>query len=425
MTRTQPPPVARQLSVRAIMETILRRGATSRAELAKLTGLSRQTTTQVVLELERDGWLQVSGRMQGPLGRSAPVYEVNPASAYVLGIRLEGSVLQMAVADIRGDVVAETSEPTDPRGGREVAHQVGRMFQALVAAAGIRRDKVRLGVMGTPGVVEPKSGSIGIAPSIPHLSDINVVAEMGAELNLALSIENGVKLAALGELWQGEARGARNFAYFGIGSGVGMGIVSDGKLLRGGRGAAGEIAFLPVGGDPFDPAGFADGTFEIAVNSAAVIRRYEGYGGAAGGTVGEIFLALNAGDRAAAAAIDETARLLVLAISSVYAVVDPELFVLGGSIGRRSEIRDRIRDLLPRAIPQFIDIKTGSLGDRATLVGALGQALDQLHAELFGVEALDSQAAERARLDVQVSHNAHAPEDTAPGRSGRRISLPA
>ena len=60
MAKTQPPPVARQLSVRAIMETILQRGPTSRAELAKQTGLSRQTTTQVVLELERDGWLQVS-----------------------------------------------------------------------------------------------------------------------------------------------------------------------------------------------------------------------------------------------------------------------------------------------------------------------------------------------------------------------------
>ncbi len=107
MTKTQPLPVARQLSVRAVIETILRQGAASRAELAKLTGLSRQTTTQVVLELERDGWLQVSGRMQGPLGRSAPTYELHPASACVLGIRLEGAVLQMAVADICGEVVTE------------------------------------------------------------------------------------------------------------------------------------------------------------------------------------------------------------------------------------------------------------------------------------------------------------------------------
>ena len=388
MTRTQLPPVARQLSVRSIMETILRRGPTSRAELAKLTGLSRQTATQVVLELERDGLLAVSGKVQGPLGRSAPIYEVNPAAAYVLGIRLEGSVLQMAVADLRGDVVAESSEPTDPRGGREVEHQVGRLFKTLVAGAGIQRDRVKFGVMGTPGVVDPDTGRIDIAPSIPHLSDINVVAEMRAELGLQLSIENGVKLAALGELWQGEARDCRNFVYFGVGSGVGMGIVADGKLLRGRRGAAGEIAFLPVGGDPFDPAGFVNGTFENAVNDAAVIRRYEGFGGRKGAGIDEIFQELASGDAAAAGAVDEIARLIAVAIASVHAVIDPEIFILGGNLGRQPQLCDRIRALLHRAIPRQVEIRIGLLGERASLVGALGWARDQLHAELFGVTAL-------------------------------------
>ena len=398
MAKTQPPPVARQLSVRAIMETILQRGPTSRAELAKQTGLSRQTTTQVVLELERDGWLQVSGRVQGPLGRSAPTYEMNPASAHVLGIRLEGAALQMAVADIRGDVVVETSEATDPRGGRAVVHQVGQMFQALITSASIRRDSVKFAVMGTPGVVEPKSGSIEIAPSIPHLSDINVVAEMRVELGLPLSIENGVKLAALGELWQGAARGYRNFAYFGIGSGVGMGIVADGKLLRGSRGAAGEIAYLPIGGDPFDPAGFVNGTFEMAVNSAAMIRRFEGYGGAENQSIDQIFQAIQAGDTAAIAALDETVRLVVVAIRAVGFVIDAELFVLGGSLGRRVELVDRIRVLLPRTIPHPVQITTCHLADRATLVGALGQALDQLHADMFGVDAMNSAASPRQNM---------------------------
>ena len=114
--KVQSPPVARQLSVRAIMGTVLERGPTSRAEMAKLTGLSRQTTMNVALELEREGWLQVSGRTQGPLGRSAPTYDINLASAFVLGIRLEGTILQMALADLRGSVVNEVSEPTDPSG---------------------------------------------------------------------------------------------------------------------------------------------------------------------------------------------------------------------------------------------------------------------------------------------------------------------
>jgi len=370
------------------MEAILHKGPTSRAMLAKLTGLSRQTTTQVVLELERDGWLQVSGRMKGPVGRSAPTYELNARAAYVLGIRLEGSIVQMALADIRGDVVAELSEPTDPSGGLEVVRQLGRLFLELLATAEVERDRVRFGVMGSPGVVDSKSGRIDIAPSIPHLGDINFVEAVRTALGLELAIENGVKLAALGELWQGEARGASDFAFFGIGSGVGMGLVSEGRLLRGARGAAGEIAYLPIGGDPFDPAGFPNGAFESAASSAAIVRRYEGYGGKVGQSVADILAHLDAGDPLAAAAIDETARLLVLAISAVCAVVDPELIVLGGSVGGRPEIARRVAAMLPRVIPRPLPVKSSVLGNRAALVGALGQALNHLHADLFGVEAV-------------------------------------
>ena len=83
--KAQSPPVARQLSVRAIMETVLERGPTSRAEMAKLTGLSCQTTMNVALELEREGWLQVSGRTQGPLGRRAPTYDANLEAGVLSG----------------------------------------------------------------------------------------------------------------------------------------------------------------------------------------------------------------------------------------------------------------------------------------------------------------------------------------------------
>jgi predicted NBD/HSP70 family sugar kinase len=370
------------------METVMREGATSRAMMAKLTGLSRQTTTQVVLELEREGWLQVRGKMQGPVGRSAPTYEINPNAAFVLGIRLGGTRLQMALANLGGQVVAEIAEATDARGGHDVVLQIGRLFRSLLETCKIDRSRIRLGVMGSPGVVDPKSGIIDIAPSIQHLNDINVVEELRRELDLALTIENGVNLGARGEHWQGRARGVRHFAFIALGTGVGLGIIADGQLLRGARGAAGEIAYLPLGGDPFDPGSFALGTFETAVSSAAILRRYRGYGGRASATVQQIFEALASGEKPAEAAIGETARLLVLAISAVQAVTDPELIVLGGSIGMRSELVERVRTMLPLSVPRHVPVEASVLGNRATLVGALGEALNQLHRELFGVSAI-------------------------------------
>lgn len=380
--------MARQLSVRAIMETILGRGPTSRAELAKQTGLSRQTTTQVVLELERDGWLQVTGKSQGPIGRSAPTYDLNPRAAYALGVQLEGSILRMALADIRGTVVTELREPTDPEGGRAVVRQVGRLFSSLLEHAGLPRARVLQAAMGSPGVVDPKTGHIDIAPSIPHLAEINVVEAMRQELGVPLSIENGVKLAAMGELWQGAARGARDFVFIGVGSGVGMGIVAGGELLRGSRGAAGEIAYLPTGANAFDPSAMPNGPFEEAVNSAAILRRYESYGGTPGSSPADIFAALAKGDRRAASAIEETARILVTGIAAVRAIIDPELVVLGGSVGRRPEMVEAIHLLLPRVGLAGLNVVSSALAERATLVGALGEALDRLHTGLFGVEAI-------------------------------------
>jgi predicted NBD/HSP70 family sugar kinase len=391
MSGSHTPPVARQLSVSAIMETILREGATSRATVAKLTGLSRQTTTQVMFELEREGWLHVQGITQGPVGRSAPTYGINPEAAFVLGIRLGGTRLQMALANLRGHVVAEVAEPTDTQGGQQVVLQIGRLFNVLLGSCGVERARVRLGVMGSPGVVDPNSGIIDIAASIQHFNDINVVERLQSELGLGITIENGVNLGARGEHWQGKARGVRNLANIALGTGVGMGIIADGQLIRGARGAAGEIAYLPLGGDPFDPGGFANGTFETAVGSAAIIRRYHGYGGFTGKTVRDIFDRLALGDKAAEAALGETARLLVLAISAVHAVIDPELVVLGGSIGTRPELVERVKALLPLSIPRHVPVEASALGNRATLIGALGQALNQLHGELFGVSLVSRQ----------------------------------
>ncbi len=86
-------------------------------------------------------------------------------------------------------------------------------------------------------------------------------------------------LAALGERWRGCARDVKSFAFVALGTGVGMGIVAEGRLVRGARGAAGEIAYLPLGSDPFDARGYRLGTLESAVGSVAIAERYRAMGG--------------------------------------------------------------------------------------------------------------------------------------------------
>jgi len=377
-------PVARQQSVRLVVERLLRDRSVSRAEIARSTGLSKQTISEVMRELERDGWVYEDGQIQGTVGRSAVTYALRPDAAFVLGIDLGGTKLHVALADLQGVIVAESIEATAGDGGGAVIAQIGRMTDALLQRPGVSSQRLRGGVMGSPGIIEPASGGIAIAPNIAGLESLDVRAALRARLGIDIAIENDVNLAAIGEHWRGNSRKARTFAFVALGTGIGMGIFADGHLIRGARGAAGEVAYLPLGGDPYDARGQRLGTLETAVGSAGIIERYTGLGGPSGSTVRDVFDRLET-DEAARITIDEVGRIVTTAILAVHSILDPEIIVMGGSIGARPELKLRIDANLGRCTREPVRIELSALGNRATLIGAIGSAIDHVHRSLFGI----------------------------------------
>lgn len=372
----------RQISLRSVLEAALAHGPISRAELSRITGLSKQTTSEVVRALEESGWLRVRGQTQGAIGRSAVTYEVEADTALVLGVDLGGTKTHVALANLVGTILGDALEPTDPRGGRFVVDHIGTLLRRVAKERKLPLSAVRLGVVGSPGVLKAGSGIITDAPNIPGLDQFDVVGALKERLGFKVTIENDVNVAAQGELWQGCCRDARTFAFVALGTGIGMGLVSEGRIVRGARGAAGEIAYLPVGGDPFDPRGFQHGTLESSIGSEAIVQRYRGLGGRAD-DVRAIFDRLAEGDPAAATTIDDVARILLQALLAVRAVFDPDLVVLGGSIGARPELLDRVRGLARRYMRDPLRIEPSALGSRAAVVGAVGMALSKLHDGLF------------------------------------------
>ncbi|SFI18547.1 ROK family transcriptional regulator [Bradyrhizobium sp. cf659] len=377
-------PVARQQSVRLVVERLLRDRSVSRAEIARSTGLSKQTISEVMRDLERDGWVHEDGQIQGSVGRSAVTYALRPDAAFVLGIDLGGTKLHIALADLRGEIVAESIEPTSSDGGAAVVAQIERMKDALLQHASVSAQRLRGGVMGSPGMVDPASGSIVIAPNIPGLDSLDVRAALRERLGIDVTIENDVNLAAIGEHWRGNSRRARSFAFIAVGTGIGMGIFSDGYLVRGARGAAGEIAYLPLGGDPYDARGLRFGTLETAIGSAGIVERYLGLGGSPGSTVRDVFDRLEI-EEAARITIDEVSRILTTAILAVHSILDSEIIILGGSIGARPELKLRIDEHLGRCMREPVRIELSALGNRATLIGAIGSAIDLVHRSQFGI----------------------------------------
>lgn len=382
-------PIARKISTNAVIRTVLANGPISRADIAKLTGLSKQTISDVVRDLQDDGWLKPVGQTDGRPGRNAITYEINARAGLAASIDLGDTRIAAVICDLLGNVVTEINVLTDPRGGTHLINQFSDLLAELALAAETTTDRLRLVVLGSPGVLDPATGHINVAPNIPGIDAIDLRQLFSDRMGMAVIVENDVNLAAQGEKWRGHGVESSNFAFVALGTGIGMGIIANGALLRGARGAAGEIAYLPIGGDAFDPGGFTLGTFECAVGSEAMLRRYTGFGGRNASTVTDLFAAFNAGEISAVAAIEETARLAAVAIAAIGATLDPEMVIIGGSIGARPELVDAIRRFLPRCTPYPPRIEISRFGNRASLMGGVGIAVERMHDDLFGVKLRD------------------------------------
>lgn len=292
----------------------------------------------------------------------------------LLAIDLGGTKLHAALVDETGQVLAERVDATDRRGGQTIVAQIGALCDALCAKAGLAAADIAAAAVGTPGAANPRTGRIAMAPNIADFDAFDVGGALRARLGIPVRIENDVNMAALGERAAGAAQGAANFALVALGTGVGLGLVLNGALVRGAAGFAGEIAHLPLGADPFDAANYRLGPLETAIGGAGLVHAARRRGLDDVENVEGLFLRARAGDGRAKSTIADAARILFLALSAVRAIVDPELVVLAGGIGLQPEIAaqlSRIGAEHPFA-PKFA---VSALGPRAAIAGAASCAL--------------------------------------------------
>src|ERR1700685_1154423 len=356
--------VTRQLSRRSVFEALLHRSPISRADLAKATSLSKQTMSEVIDAFEQQGLVRSVGRTSGNVGRTAVLYELSPDGGPWLGSDLGARRWTVALADIAGRVLAEADEPTDSRGGAWTLDQIARLSHRLARDNHTHPSRIRSIVMATPGVVNPKSGAIEMAPNITGLDHLNVVGLLGEKLGSPVVLENDINLALLGEIWHGCAQNVDNVAFLALGSGVGLGLYVNGRLVRGENRGAGEIGYLPIGGESLQAESRLQGCLEYQVGATGVVRRYREAGGSDVDSEREVFERAQTGDPIAAYVVEETARLTALAAAAVIATVDPQLLVLGGSVGARPDFADKVARLLVQVAPRPVEVRTSTVGRR-------------------------------------------------------------
>jgi predicted NBD/HSP70 family sugar kinase len=299
-------------------------------------------------------------------------------AAYCFAVDLGGTKLAAALADARGRIVAQLTEPTDSRGGEYVTEQIVACAGTLARSVGIETTQTRHVVVGIPGAIDPRTGRVSQIPNIAGLEDVDVLGNLRSRFGPHVAIDNDVNLAMLGEQSLGCASGCQNAAFLALGTGTGLGLLIDGKLFRGARGAAGEISDLPIARDPTSQLPSTASAFELEVGSVAIVDRYRRQGGTAAVTVRDIFRLLEEGDAAAASVLDATARWVAFAVVTLQSLLDLELIVFGGSIGVRPELYERVQKIVPSLFSRPITIAPSQLGDRAGLMGAVCAAAHAL-----------------------------------------------
>jgi predicted NBD/HSP70 family sugar kinase len=389
-TRGRPgtPSLLRELNDRAALDLLLGGEMLTRSQISEYTGVSKVTVSQMLTRLEERGLVTVAGEQAGGRGPNAALYSVVPSSAYVAGLYVESDLVSAAVADVTGRRVAELSD--NPNGSGDPVELVRSTVERACAAAGLDVTRLSALVIGSPGVVDPRTGDPQLAVNLPAWHE-GALDALKSAWHTPVVIENDVNLAAMAEQSDGAAAGADDFVLAWLGVGLGLATMLGGRLHRGTTGAAGEIGYLPVHGAPLhtDIRHPASGGFQSLAGGSAVRDLAARHGFAAptpGGAVQAALGAASAGDRQSGEAfLGELAHRVAVGIASVCVVLDPGLVVLGGEVGRAGGtiLADRVAAAVASIWPSRPRVVPTSVPGEPVLRGAMQAAVAQARAALL------------------------------------------
>ncbi|HHY46586.1 MAG TPA: ROK family transcriptional regulator [Firmicutes bacterium] len=384
--RSATPQSARIQNRRAMLELIEREGSISRVALADFLGLSQPTVSEVVAELVKAGLVLEVGLGSSRGGRRPVMLKFNDEVGYVVAIDLGGTQSRLALFTLGGRQVARDYGVL-PRAETpaKTVRLLGDQVRSLISKSAVPYDRVYSVGVAVPGVADPATGEVKLAPALGW-QEAPVGSYLSEELGLPVYIDNDVNAAALAELRFGAGRSIPTFVYVWIGTGVGAGLVIDGRLHRGFGNFAGEIGYLVV--DTPSPLegqeGF--GQLERRVALSRIVERMVAEGVASPPASEHEYRLAFEGllaqaehlEEPATSILNELIETLSRALVNVMLVVAPNVIFLGGPIGSFAErliplLEQRMHGLSP-IVPV---LRVSGLAEEAGLIGAAALASTQ------------------------------------------------
>ncbi len=364
---------------------IIRDGrARTRAELARYTGLSRSTITQRVDALLRAGLVHDAGEAPSSGGRPPQTLAFNAAAGVVLVADLGATHSRVAVADLSGDLLAETTgELSIAQGPETVIAWTMTAFSRLLDELDRPPDDVRGVGIGLPGPVEYSAGRAVNPPIMPGWDGVEVPRLVRATFDVPVLVDNDVNIMALGEYWTCWRDRIDNLLFVKIGTGIGSGIVANGAIYRGQHGAAGDMGHIrvPSASDVRCRCGNR-GCLEAVASGDALAGQLRDLDIPAR-DARDVATRAIAGDPTATRLVRSAGRLIGDVLAGAVNLLNPGAIVLGGDVSMAANplvagVRERIYERSTVLATHDLRIEGSELGDRAGVVGAAVMILESI-----------------------------------------------
>jgi glucokinase-like ROK family protein len=393
----------KDLNKAIVLNTIWNQPDVCRADISRLSGLNRATVSSLVEELIADGYVVEKGMGESARGRKPVMLQANANACLMVGVDLGVDYAKLAITDFTMKVLDTEMFAVGPDPSyEEVVSGINACIQRLVRRApSTVRGLAGIG-LGVPGLVDSNRGILTFAPNL-RWKNAPLRELVQNEFDVPVFVDNEANAGAMGEKWFGAGTGTQNLLYLSAGIGIGAGVFVGGQLLSGSKGYAGEVGHFTVTPDGLQCGCGNRGCWETVASEKAAIARAElaieagrqtslketiasrrnRGDGCRHLTADDLLEAAEKGDEVAIQALKDTGRNLGVGIAGFVNAFNPELVIIGNSMGRMGHFvtEEAEREMRKRALPELADdvqLVPAMLGEDACVIGAASMVLNHI-----------------------------------------------